>query len=233
VELLHIDSCYLLSDRSEFPCPYFDDGRINRLKMVLPLNLTPEIFEKFMERGYRRSSSFLYKNRCLSCRSCIPIRIRVPDFKPGKSQKAALQKNPDITFKISKTELDDQKLSLYKSYVEAFHNSKETADIRAEAESIHYGYSGTFEMDYYLEGRLIGVSIIDGSPGALSSVYFYHHPDIRARRPGIFSILKEIETAREMGKAYYYLGYYIENISKMSYKKAFKPYELFIKGKWV
>jgi arginyl-tRNA--protein-N-Asp/Glu arginylyltransferase len=35
-----------------------------------------------------------------------------------------------------------------------------------------------------------------------------------------------------MGKKYYYLGFYIEDVPKMSYKKFFRPNQILEKGKW-
>src|SRR5207253_1125729 len=44
--------------------------------------------------------------------------------------------------------------------------------------------------------RLVGVSLMDDTSGAISLVYFFHHPDWRARSPGTFSILNQILYAR-------------------------------------
>jgi arginine-tRNA-protein transferase len=43
--------------------------------------------------------------------------------------------------------------------------------------------------------------------------------------PGIFSVIREIEFARDMGKEYYYLGYYVAECPRMRYKNTFRPTE--------
>jgi leucyl-tRNA---protein transferase len=87
-------------------------------------------------------------------------------------------------------------------------------------------------MDYYLGGRLIGVGIVDEGNDALSSNYFYYDTEFLDRRLGIFSIMQEILLAQRLKKRYYYPGFYIEETGKMSYKKQFKPNQIFRKGRW-
>jgi len=85
-------------------------------------------------------------------------------------------------------------------------------------------------MDYYLDAKLIGVGIIDEGADSLSSNYFYYDTGYLGRRPGVFSVLEKISLARQMGKKYYYLGFYIEEALKMSYKKYFRPNQLYQNG---
>ena len=87
-------------------------------------------------------------------------------------------------------------------------------------------------MDYYYGEKLIGVGIVDEAEDALSSNYFYYDTDYLERRLGVLSILKEIFLARVMEKKYYYLGFYIGKTAKMSYKKFFRPNEIYEKGRW-
>ena len=97
---------------------------------------------------------------------------------------------------------------------------------------MHYGYIHTIEIDYFCDGRLIGVGIVDEGSDSLSSNYFYYDTDYLDRRLGVFSILKEILLARLIGKKYYFLGFYIEDIPKMSYKKFFRPNQILENGEW-
>ena len=46
-------------------------------------------------------------------------------------------------------------------------------------------------------------------------------------------ILKLIEKIKKKDIPYLYLGYWIENCSKMNYKVKFNNVELFLNGKWV
>ena len=60
----------------------------------------------------------------------------------------------------------------------------------------------------------------------MSSIYFYHRPDWRPDGPGTFSALKEIEFARQSGRRWVYLGYWIPENASMRYKSNFGPHEI-------
>ncbi|HEX8947562.1 MAG TPA: hypothetical protein VF790_01300, partial [Dissulfurispiraceae bacterium] len=77
-----------------------------------------------------------------------------------------------------------------------------------------------------------GVGIVDEGRDSLSSNYFYYDTSFLERRLGVFSILNEISLARSLKKRYYYLGFYIEETQKMSYKKHFRPNQILEGGKW-
>jgi arginine-tRNA-protein transferase len=81
-------------------------------------------------------------------------------------------------------------------------------------------------MRYFREETLVGVGLIDLLPHSLSSIYFYHAPDWRPDGPGTFSMLCEIELARQRQLDFVYLGYWIRDCQSMAYKNRFVPHEL-------
>ena len=90
---------------------------------------------------------------------------------------------------------------------------------------------GTFHQQYYLDGKLVAVSIIDILPHYFVSIYLYYDPDIRFIQPGIYTILRELDFVHELQKkqpslCYYDLGYYNIWSPKVSYKGNFKPAQL-------
>jgi len=46
------------------------------------------------------------------------------------------------------------------------------------------------------------------------------------------TLMKSIEFAKKLGKIYYYMGWYPEDIQAMSYKKQFRPYQWLVNDKW-
>ena len=82
------------------------------------------------------------------------------------------------------------------------------------------------EMLYFQQGRLLGVGLVDLLQESLSSVYFYHDPAWRPRGPRTFSLLTEIECARQTRRRHLYLGYAIRDCPSMAYKFRFGPHEL-------
>ncbi|KAG0921423.1 hypothetical protein G6F57_018525 [Rhizopus arrhizus] len=81
------------------------------------------------------------------------------------------------------------------------------------------------------DGVLMMVSIIDVLDDGLSSVYTFYDPDIEGSL-GTYSILWQIEQCRNLNLPWLYLGYWIEDSRKMSYKSSFHPAQFLSDGEW-
>ena len=223
------------SFREDMPCPYIGDGRTASLEFVLPAEGIARRFHEFLAAGYRRLGSVLYHNVCSTCSSCRPIRLETEKFKASKGQRRALRKNSDVTIEYCTPSVTPLKVELYKNYVISKHSQDADSDIhdyRTTLSGLHQGYAGSIEMDYFLGGRLIAAGIVDQGEDALSSAYFYYDTAHLDRRLGIYSIIQEISLALSLGKRYYYLGFCIEETQKMSYKKFFRPCQVYEDGGW-
>ncbi|XP_047010312.1 arginyl-tRNA--protein transferase 1 isoform X7 [Ictalurus punctatus] len=92
------------------------------------------------------------------------------------------------------------------------------------------GY-GSFHQQYWLDGRIVAVGVIDILPNCVSSVYLYYDPDFSFLSLGSYSALREIAFTRQLQKqspklSYYYLGFYIHSCPKMRYKGQYQPSDL-------
>ncbi|XP_074643511.1 arginyl-tRNA--protein transferase 1-like isoform X2 [Tubulanus polymorphus] len=92
---------------------------------------------------------------------------------------------------------------------------------------VESGY-GSFHQQYWLDGKLIIVGVIDILPKCISSVYLFYDPDQAFLSPGTFSALRELAFTRALNKQdpeliYYYLGFYIHSCPKMTYKGQYVP----------
>jgi arginyl-tRNA--protein-N-Asp/Glu arginylyltransferase len=218
------------------PCPYFRDGREATVEYIVADAFSRREFDTFLSRGYRRLGRVFYRNVCSRCSACKPIRIEVEKFIPGRSGKRTLKKNEDLQVRVTALPgVTPEKLALYEHYVRSKHG--EPVDTPAAAVpavyALHYGYDHIIEMNYFVDGTLMGVGIIDEGEDALSSNYFYYDTAYLDRRPGAFSILQEISLAKKMGKRYYYLGFYIADNPAMSYKKDFRPNQILEDDVWI
>ncbi|XP_068955223.1 arginyl-tRNA--protein transferase 1 isoform X9 [Petaurus breviceps papuanus] len=138
-----------------------------------------------------------------------------------------------------------QSLSLYAKYQMAIHKDTEAECGEAEftrflcsspleAENPpngpDYGY-GSFHQQYWLDGKIIAVGVIDVLPHCVSSVYLYYDPDYSFLSLGVYSALREIAFTRQLHEktsqlSYYYMGFYIHSCPKMRYKGQYRPSDL-------
>ncbi|XP_071987138.1 arginyl-tRNA--protein transferase 1 isoform X3 [Engystomops pustulosus] len=103
-------------------------------------------------------------------------------------------------------------------------------EMETRQDGISSGY-GSFHQQYWLDGKLIAVGVIDILPYCVSSVYLYYDPDYSFLSLGVYSALREITFTRELQKkaadlCYYYMGFYIHTCPKMRYKGQYKPSQL-------
>ena len=76
------------------------------------------------------------------------------------------------------------------------------------------------------------VSVIDLLSDGLSSVYTFFDPDMPRARYGVYNVLWQIELCRKLELDYVYLGYWIGESPKMSYKIRYQPAEGLQNGTW-
>lgn len=210
-------------------CPYLDNKDWETYAFEVP-SIEKKLYEQLMNNGFRRSGSMLYKNCCKECNACIPIRTEVEQFQPSKSQKRILKKNQDIRIELAPASFDETSFNLYQKFsLKRFQTEADESSYR------HFLLDSPLEtlmMKYFLEKDLVGVGWIDMLESCISSVYFIFDPDLSKRSLGTFSILKEIELAKKMGKSFLYLGFYVKECKAMSYKVNFRPATLLAGDRW-
>lgn len=136
----------------------------------------------------------------------------------------------------------DESYSVYRQYQSRVHNESDDADCDGNtyseflvesplkavaAAGSHPGY-GSFHQQYWLDGKLIAVGVVDILPACVSSVYFYYDPQYGFLSLGTYGALREIAYAQELLKVapemrFYYMGFYIHTCVKMRYKGQFEP----------
>lgn len=207
------------------PCPYLP-GRIAVSEAVGFGWLAPTAYQLLMDLGFRRSGRMVYRMICPDCRECVPIRVPVEGFEPSRSQRRVLRRNRDVQVEVGSPRPSDEKWRVYADYLARRHDGAMSEDREGFERFLYEPATETLEMVYRLDGRIIGVGIVDVCPGCLSSVYFYFAPAESRRGLGTFGALREIEECRRRGLPHWYAGFYIRDCRRMSYKAGFRPYEL-------
>jgi arginyl-tRNA--protein-N-Asp/Glu arginylyltransferase len=208
-------------------CPYLP-GRVASDRAIWAGSIPAELYERFMDAGFRRSGKLLYQPACRGCRACMSIRVPVAEFKPDKSQRRCLRKNADLIVTHGPPACSPEKFELYRDYLRLWHGRADVESSKA-FESFLYDspMDTTIEFEYRApSGRLLAVGICDQCPSSLSSVYVYFDPQESARGLGTFAGLHEIGFASNSGALYYYLGYWVRGCGAMEYKQNYRPNEI-------
>ena len=189
--------------------------------------LPGDIHRLLLDGGFRRSGRVIYRPRCHGCRECVPIRVKVADFRPDKSQRRCWRANQDLQVTVAEPKLTEEKWELYARYVRKRHGEVADTSMGAMERFLYDSPTQSLEMMYRdSAGRLLAVGLCDEGADFLSTVYCYFDPAESRRSLGTFSALWEIQFAQSRAIGYYYMGYVIAECRAMRYKAAFRPFEL-------
>ncbi len=217
------------------PCSYLEN-HVARNVYADPFTMpTMELYSALIQKGFRRSGDHLYRPHCETCEKCISTRILTNTFEPKRSQKRSVKHNSDLAVSLESARFTDEYFDLYQRYLESRHpeggmDQPEQVDFERFLIS---EWCDTEFITLRLQGKLLAVAVTDIVSTGLSAVYTYFDPDYEKRSLGTAAIMTQIDLAIQRGLPYVYLGYWIEESSKMNYKSHYKPQERFIKDVWV
>jgi arginine-tRNA-protein transferase len=216
----------------EHACPYLP-GRTACSEGFETSDLDDALYLAFMDRGFRRSGNVIYRPSCRTCAECIPIRIPVPQFRLSRSMKRVWRRNRDLHVEVGPPVPDKEKYQVYVRYLDHQHDGTMTGSRDEFLDFLYNSPVQTLEFTFRLGRRLVGASLADRCRNVLSAVYMYFDPEHRRRGLGTYSILWEIAYAARQNLDYYYLGYFVADCPKMSYKAHYRPFELLHpNGRW-
>ena len=135
----------------------------------------------------------------------------------------------------------NESYAIYQKYQMAVHKDKESdctkeqftrflvdsSLVRAPSGGTGPEY-GSYHQQYYLDGKLVMVGVIDILPRCLSCAYVYYDPAIMFLSPGVVSALYEVAYTRMLHSLIpsleiYSMGYYVHSCQKMRYKGQYSP----------
>ncbi len=195
------------------------------------LETTPQQMDSLWSNGWRHFGTHFFRyNLALhenEIRRVFPLRIRLSDFSFSKSQRRVLKKNHDLQTIIRPIEITIEKEILFEQHKRRFTDntpfslydflSFDPANVPCKA----------LEVCIYREEDLLAASFFDVGGQAVSSIYAMFKPEETSRSLGIFTMLLEIDWAREHAKDFFYQGYTYEGNSFYDYKKRFRALEKF------
>ncbi len=217
------------------PCPYLP-GRTER-KIVTELT-GPDaeaLHDRLSRAGFRRSHNIAYSPVCPGCTACVPIRIRAAQLEPNRAQRKLERINADVRGAELPARATAEQFALFQRYQQARHGEGDMAamgfyDYRAMVEDTPIT-TGMVEFRDETDA-LLGACLTDWLSDGLSAVYSFFAPEEARRSLGTWAILWLAARARALNLPYVYLGYWVPESRKMSYKSRFRPSEVLVGGVW-
>jgi arginine-tRNA-protein transferase len=211
------------------PCSYLPLERAS-LEITFDPRVTPQYYGELLRRGYRRFGWQLFRPACPSCRACISMRVVVGGFQLNAGSRRVMRQNEGIRRELSPVRVTQEHVDLYNRYQAFMHLERgwalQSHTMSSYLEAFVSGPDDIgWEWRYFAGDRLVGVSLMDMAPGAISLVYFFYDPAWRRLSPGRFSILNQLTYSKQQDISYAYLGYWVEACPSLSYKSRFRPFE--------
>lgn len=218
----------------EHSCSYLDGQTAQSLFVYPGFPLQTWIYAQLIEQGFRRSGDSVYRPQCPNCTACIPARIAVAEFKANRNQHRCLKKNLQTQAIIKPPVFEPAHYDMYLRYQQCRHAD---GDMATSSPDDYINFLGstwcdTSFVEFWIDGELVGIAVIDQLDNALSAVYTFFEPKFASASLGVYAVLWQIGHAKQQRKEFVYLGYWIEDCVKMAYKSNYQPLQILTGNHW-
>jgi arginyl-tRNA--protein-N-Asp/Glu arginylyltransferase len=216
-------------------CSYLDGQKATTAFVDPEIKMDTALYGRMSAIGFRRSGAYLYTPMCHNCNACVPTRVPVDLFKRNRSQRRCWNRNLDVQINQRDAIDLDEHYPIYERYISDRHHDGDMFPPTREQfdQFLGHPWECTNFLEFRVYGKLIGCAVVDVLPDALSAIYTYFDPLESPRSLGTLAVLFQISLAQQLGMGYLYLGYWIKDCQKMSYKTNYRPLELLQENTWL
>jgi leucyl-tRNA---protein transferase len=237
------------------PCPYLPGRMERKLFTHLTHDKPPEVIDKLLTNGFRRSQNVAYLPYCQSCQSCISVRVVVGEFEVGRNMRRIEARNRDLVTRHLPALPTAEQYRLFQSYIDKRHpdGGMSGMNVLDYALMVEDTIVDTTVVEYRLPpaastrtakpsdtfmggktgGPLVAVALQDRVSDGISMVYSFFDPELTERSLGTYLILDAIRQTQILGLPYLYLGFWIQRSEKMNYKARFTPQDMLTGEGWI
>ena len=215
-------------------CPYLA-GKVEK-RIATDISTNKKIYEELSINGFRRVENWMYRPVCDNCSACKSYRVDIGKFKITKSLKRILKNFENFSYSLEKNISTKENFELFKRYQSVRHAGGSMSDMDEDefASMIETSPINTSLLEFRDEYKsLIGTILLDINEKNLSAVYSFFDPKFNKLGLGNYMIIQCLLFGQSNRYKYLYLGYYIEELSSMSYKSRFKPGQIFNNNEWI
>ena len=201
-------------------------------------SITPEQYDHLLADAWRHFGSHFFRYNFGiyedEIRRVIPLRIRLADLTLSKSQRRVLRRNADLDVSIGPYKVTPETHELFERHKRRFKTGVPNSIYDFIARDAESSPTDLLQITVRDNERLVAVSFFDLAEHSVSAIYGCFDPEETSRSLGIFTMLRVIEYASDLGFDLYYHGYAYEGSSFYDYKKRFSAVESFDwNGNWL
>ncbi|NVJ65515.1 MAG: arginyltransferase [Gammaproteobacteria bacterium] len=219
----------------EHACGYLEDQTSISVFADPSMDFDNNLYSALSRLGFRRSGNHVYRPQCNACNACWTYRVISQSFTPSKSQKRILKNLSELRTELATAKANAEDYELYEKYICSRHQDGDMypPSFQQYDEFLFSEWCDTLLLKAKdPDGNLVAVMALDILDDGLSAVYSFFDLESRYKSLGVYLILKTIELCQRQKMPYCYLGYYIQNCGKMSYKSHYQPAEVFVNNRW-
>lgn len=224
-----------LARTGQHPCSYLAEQQESLIFTLPEQPLTAELYQQLMQLNFRRTGEQLYRPYCRNCQACQAVKIDPSQFSPSRSQRKLWRKalKLDWHYRINRQPDCEAYYELYLHYIREKHADGSMYPPSPDQLDAMFAcdWLPIVTLEQYLDGRLVGVLLLDEVLQSWSAVYSFYDPTVPLAL-GRVAILAALAAAKAQQQQYLYLGYYISDCQKMAYKADFLPQQRLIQHNW-